>query len=44
MIKQITLAVLAAMTLSCGQQEQKHSDQGQYTYPSDPLVQAKLEE
>ncbi len=44
MIKQITLAVLAAMTLSCGQQEQKHADRGQYVYPSDPLVQAKLEE
>ena len=44
MIKQIALAVLAAMTLSCGQQEQKHADRGQYVYPSDPLVQAQLEE
>jgi len=44
MVRLIGLTALVAMTLSCGQQEQEHSDRGQYMYPSDPLVQTQLEE
>jgi alpha-L-fucosidase len=42
MTKQTTLAALALMTLSCGRQPEPQ--QGEYVSPSDPLVQAKLEE